>query len=67
MVRKSPDKQWNRPSSILFHETIPLMLGQNWTYGNFQSPWTPNWKCKRYSVIMLAYFLHLGLIKLLTQ
>jgi hypothetical protein len=25
MVRKSPDKQWNRQNSILFHETIPLM------------------------------------------
>jgi hypothetical protein len=24
MVRKSPDKQWNRQNSILFHETIPL-------------------------------------------
>jgi hypothetical protein len=26
MVRKSPDKQWNRQNSILFHETIPLSL-----------------------------------------
>jgi hypothetical protein len=24
MVRKSPDKQWNRQNYILFHETIPL-------------------------------------------
>jgi hypothetical protein len=24
MVRKSPDKQWNRQNSILYHETIPL-------------------------------------------
>jgi hypothetical protein len=24
MVRKFPDKQWNRQNSILFHETIPL-------------------------------------------
>jgi hypothetical protein len=24
MVRKSPDKQWTRQNSILFHETIPL-------------------------------------------
>jgi hypothetical protein len=24
MVRKLPDKQWNRQNSILFHETIPL-------------------------------------------
>jgi hypothetical protein len=26
MVRKSPDKQWNRQNSILFHETIPLIF-----------------------------------------
>jgi hypothetical protein len=26
MVLKSPDKQWNRQNSILFHETIPLNL-----------------------------------------
>jgi hypothetical protein len=25
MGRKSPDKQWNRQNSILFHETIPLL------------------------------------------
>jgi hypothetical protein len=24
MIRKSPDKQWNRQNSILFHETIRL-------------------------------------------
>jgi hypothetical protein len=24
MVRKSPDKQWNRQNFILFHETLPL-------------------------------------------
>jgi hypothetical protein len=24
MVRKFPDKQWNRQNTILFHETIPL-------------------------------------------
>jgi hypothetical protein len=24
MVRKSPNKQWNRQNYILFHETIPL-------------------------------------------
>jgi hypothetical protein len=27
MIRKSPDKQWNRQNSILFHKTIPLMFG----------------------------------------
>jgi hypothetical protein len=26
MVRKSPDKQWNRQNSILFHEAIPLRM-----------------------------------------
>jgi hypothetical protein len=26
MVRKFPDKQYNRQSSILFHETLPLHL-----------------------------------------
>jgi hypothetical protein len=29
MVRKSPDKQWNRQNSILFHETIPLKCLKN--------------------------------------
>jgi hypothetical protein len=29
MVRKSPDKQWNRQNSILFHETIPLKKKSN--------------------------------------
>jgi hypothetical protein len=28
MVRKSPDKQWNRQHSILFHETIPLIINK---------------------------------------
>jgi hypothetical protein len=26
MARKSPDKQWNRQNSILFHETIPAQM-----------------------------------------
>jgi hypothetical protein len=30
MVRKSTDKQWNRPNSILFHETIPLRIDEPW-------------------------------------
>jgi hypothetical protein len=25
IIRKFPDKQWNRQNSILFHETIPEM------------------------------------------
>jgi hypothetical protein len=40
MVRKSPDKQWNRRNSILFHETIPLNAIMN-KYGAEKShaPW----------------------------
>jgi hypothetical protein len=29
MVRKSPDKQWNRQNSILFNETISLKIIKN--------------------------------------